>query len=123
MKQVHIIRFRDIIEMLIEEQRCLNMTNNEYSTIMSNCGVFIDNIRFGDGDKVTFVESIETISTVIAEYENKNVQNNTSAIECIAREIMKKVETYFCDELRSLFIAKSESRLTKRKLFNENKNN
>lgn len=115
MKQVYIIRFRDIIEMLIEEQRCLNMTNNEYSIIMSNCGVFIDNIRFGDGDNVSFVESIETISTVIAEYENKNVQNNTSAIEHIARKIMEKVETYFCDELRSLSIAKSESRLTKRK--------
>ena len=112
MKQVNIIRFRDIIEMLIEKQRCINMTNDEYLTIMNNCGVFIDNIRFGDG-KVSFVESIEAISTVIAEHENKSIQNNISAIEHISRKLMEKVEIYFCDELRSLSIAESEYRLTK----------
>lgn len=120
MKQVNIIRFRDIIEMLIEKNYCINMTNDEYSTIMNNCGVFIDNVRFGDANKVSFVESIETISTVIVESENKTIQNNINDIERIAREIMKKVETYFCNELRSLSIAKSESRLIrKQNMLNE----
>ena len=113
MKQINIMRFRAIMELLIENSWCHNMSNSEYSVIMNNCGVFVNNIRHGDGDKSSFIESIETISMTIAKNKYKNLRINTDQIEYIAREIIKKIEITFSYEEGSKSIAEAEARLTK----------
>lgn len=113
MKQINIMRFRAIMELLIENSWCHNMSNSEYSVIMNNCGVFVNNIRCGDGDKRSFIESIENISMTIAKNKYKDFRINREHIEYIAREIIKKIEITFADEESSNCIAEAEAKLTK----------